>query len=66
MPKQKDFFNFTEGFLRKSSFCTLADLNRGFGGPWDIFWKFFINDTFTMIQKNAFGQICQSYTSQVL
>ena len=27
-------FKFCEGSFRKSSFCTFADLNHGFGGPW--------------------------------
>ena len=29
-----------EIYYRKSSFCTLVDLNHGFDGPWDIFLKF--------------------------
>ena len=49
-PKQKWFFKSREGFFRKSSFCTLDDLNHRFGGP----WIFLINDSFIMLQKKDF------------
>ena len=54
--KQKYFFKSREVFLRTSSFCTFADLNHGFGRPWDILWIFLLNATFIMLQKKAFGQ----------
>jgi hypothetical protein len=49
----------------------LADHNHGLGKPWDIFWKFLINDTFIMLQKNAFGQkkilnLMQGFKSAIL
>ena len=53
--KQNYFFKFHDVFLKKSSFCTLADLNHGFGGPWYILWIFLSNATFIMLQKKAFG-----------
>ena len=37
--------------MRKSSVCTLADLNPGFGGPWDMLWIFLGYGTFIMLQK---------------
>ena len=50
------FFKSRKGFFTKSSFCTFADLNHGFGRPWDILWNFLINDSFLIVQKNAFGK----------
>ena len=32
-----------ESFLRKSQFCTLTDLNPGFGGPLDMLGIFLVN-----------------------
>ena len=57
--KQKYFFKSREAFFRKSSFCTLADLNHGFGGPWDIFWKFLINVTFVMLLAKKIWNSCK-------
>ena len=55
-PKTKKKINSDEGFLRKSPFCTFSCINPGFGGPWDMFWIFFLIDIFILLQKNTFGQ----------
>ena len=44
----------TEGFFRKSTFCTLMDVNSGFGGHWVMPWIFLLNGTFTMLEMEAF------------
>ena len=45
----------TEGFFRKSTFCTLMDINSGFGGHWVMPWIFLLNGTFTMLEMEAFS-----------
>ena len=54
-PKWKEFLKYHESFLRKSSVCTLTDLNPGFGGLWNMLWIFFGYGTFIMLQKESFG-----------
>ena len=44
----------TEGFFSKSTFCTLMDVNSGFGGHWVMPWIFLLNGTFTMLEMEAF------------
>ena len=53
----KEFLKSCESFLRKSQFCTLTDLNPGFGVHWDMLEIFLINDSFIMLQMKSFGQI---------
>ena len=55
-PNWKEFLKCCESFLRKSSVCTLTDLNPGFGGPWDILWIFLGYGPFIMLQKKSFGR----------
>ena len=55
-PNCKEFSKCCEAFLRKSSVCTLTDLNPVFGKPWDMLWLFFGFGTFIMLQKKSFGQ----------
>ena len=50
------FFNFRQGFFRKSSFCTFSSIYPGFGGPQEILCIFFLFFIFIMLQKNAFGK----------
>ena len=54
--KQKIFFNFHEGFFRKSPFCTFSCIKPGFGGPWVMIRKKILIAIFIMLQKNNFGQ----------
>ena len=54
--KQEKNFNSREGFFRKSPFCTFFCINPGFGGPWNMFWIFFLFAIFIMLQKKAIGQ----------
>ena len=44
----------TEGFFRKSTFCTLMDTNPGFDGHWVMPEIFLLNGTFTMLEMTAF------------
>ena len=44
----------TEGFFRKSTFCTLVDENPGFDGHWVMPEIFLLNGTFTMLEMTAF------------
>ena len=44
----------TEGFFRKSTFCTLTDTNPGFDGHWVMPKIFLLNGTFTMLEMTAF------------
>jgi hypothetical protein len=44
----------TEGFFRKSTFCTLMDLNPGFGRHWVMPWIFLLNGTFIMLEMLTF------------
>ena len=44
----------TEGFFRKSTFCTLVDANPGFDGHWVMPEIFLLNGTFTMLEMEAF------------
>ena len=55
MPKQKDFFSFTEGFLRLSHLSIFTQMYQHLDGLWDIFWIKLDNDTFTALQMKAFG-----------
>ena len=54
--KQKQNFNFREGFFRKSPFCTFSCIYSGFGGPWVMIRKKILIAIFIMLQKNNFGQ----------
>ena len=54
--KQEKKFNSRESFFRKSPFFTFSCMNPGFGGPWDMLWKFFLTAISIMLQKKAFGQ----------
>jgi hypothetical protein len=45
----------TEGFFRKSTFCTVMDVNYGFWGHWVMSWIFLLNGTFTMLEMEAFS-----------
>ena len=44
----------TEGFFRKSTFCTLVDANPGFDRHWVMPEIFLLNGTFTMLEMTAF------------
>ena len=44
----------TEGFFRKSTFCTLTEAKPGFEGHWDMQEIFLLNGTFTMLEMPAF------------
>ena len=44
----------TEGFFRKSTFCTLTDAKPGFDGHWVMSEIFLLNGTFTMLEMTAF------------
>ena len=44
----------TEGFYRKSTFCTLVDANPGFDRHWVMPEIFLLNGTFTMLEMTAF------------
>ena len=44
----------TEGFFRKSTFCTLMVTNPGFDGHWVMPEIFLLNGTFTMLEMTAF------------
>ena len=39
----------TEGFFRKSTFCTLTEAKPGFEGHWDMQEIFLLNGTSTML-----------------
>ena len=43
----------TEGFFRKSTFCTLVDANPGFDGHWVMPEIFLLNGTFTMLEMTG-------------
>ena len=55
MPKQKDFFDSTEGFLRLSHFSVFINMNKLLDSASDIFWMKSSNDTFIAFQIKAFG-----------
>ena len=44
----------TEGFFRKSTFCTVVDANPGFDGHWVMPEIIFLNGSFTMLEMTAF------------
>ena len=44
----------TEGFFRKSTFCTLTEAKPGFDGHWVMPEIFLLNGTFTMLEMTAF------------
>ena len=44
----------TEGFFRKSTFCTLTEAKPGFDGHWVMPEIFLLNGTFTMLEITAF------------
>ena len=44
----------TEGFFRKSTFCTLTEAKPGFEGHWDMQEIVLLNGTFTMLEMPAF------------
>ena len=54
MPKQKDFFNSTKGFLRSSHLSIFIHKDKHLDDAWDIFWIKSGNDTFTALQMKAF------------
>ena len=43
----------TEGFFRKSTFCTLMDSNPGFDRQWVMPEIFLLNGTFIMLEMTA-------------
>ena len=44
----------TEGFFRKSTFCTLTEAKPGFDAHWVMPEIFLLNGTFTMLDMTAF------------
>ena len=44
----------TEGFFRKSTFCTLTEAKPGFDGHWFMPKIYLLNGTFTMLEMRAF------------
>ena len=44
----------TEGFFRKSPFCTLTEAKPGFDGHWVMPEIILLNGTFTMLEMTAF------------
>ena len=44
----------TEGFFRKSTFCTLTEAKPGFDGHWVMPEIFSLNGPFTMLEMTAF------------
>ena len=44
----------TEGFFRKSTFCTLTETKPGFDGHWVMQEFFLVNGTFSMLEITAF------------
>ena len=44
----------TEGFFRKSTFCTLTDEKPGIDRHWVMPEIFLLNGTFTMLEMTAF------------
>ena len=44
----------TEGFFRKSTFCTLTEAKPGFDRHWVMPEIFLLNGTFTMLEMTAF------------
>ena len=64
-PYCEEFSKCWEAFLRKSSVCTLTDLNPGFGKPWDILWLFFGFGTSILLQKKTFCQKKFEFSSRV-
>ena len=43
-----------EGFFRKSTFCTLMDINPGFGGHWVMPLMILLNGTYIILDMTAF------------
>ena len=56
-PNLKEFLKSSESFLKKYQFSTLADLNPGFGGTWDMLGIYSLIVIFIILQNKSFCQI---------